>query len=178
MRRVILVGVILIGFALLAQQLLVRPEIEVPAPVEADSTAAGLRSVALWFGSSAGDQLASEVRDLPDEADLHARAAALVAALEEGPRHGGVRVLAAGTALLHSYLDDTGLLTLDLSPPFRQGFRGGARTEELALASLVRTISANIPEAKRIRLVCGGAPLTSLAGHFPLDQPLDPDDWF
>lgn len=178
MRRLILVGVILIAVALFAQRFVERPPVEVPATVYADSAVVGLRSVTLWFATGTGDGVASEVRELPDEPELHARLAALVAALEQGPRHGGVRALPAGTELLHAYLDDSGLLTLDLSLPFRQGFRGGARAEELALASLVRTVAANVPEAERIRIACGGLPLASLAGHFPLDQPLDPDDWF
>jgi hypothetical protein len=177
-RRLILIGVVLVAVALLSQRLLERPPVEVPASELSDSTAVGLRSVTLLFASGAGDRLASEVRELPEEAELHERVAALVAALEQGPRQGGVRVLPPGTALLHAFLDETGLLTLDLSPPFRQGFRGGARAEELALASLVRTVAANVPEAKRIRLVCGGRAVASLAGHFPLDQPLDPDDWY
>ena len=38
-------------------------------------------------------------------------------------------------------------------------------------------VAANVPEAKRIRIVCGGAAISTLGGHFPLDRPLDPDDW-
>ena len=103
--------------------------------------------------------------------------AALVAALAQGPRGDAARTLPEGTSLLHAYLDETGLLTLDLSPAFRQGFQGGARVEELIVGSLVHTVSANVPEAKRIRIVCGGAAFSSLGGHFLLDRPLDPDDW-
>ena len=50
-------------------------------------------------------------------------------------------------------------MTLDLSRAFQQGFRGGSTAEYLAVASLVRTIGANLPEVKRVLLVCGGAPL-------------------
>ena len=78
--------------------------------------------------------------------------------------------------MLHAYLDDTGMLTLDLSRAFQQGFRGGTRAEELAVGSLVRTLGANVPEAHRV-LSCNGAPIASLAGHVPLDQPLDLQDW-
>jgi hypothetical protein len=74
-------------------------------------------------------------------------------------------------------VDDAGLLTLDLSRPFRQGFHGGARAEEMTLGSLVRTLAANVPEVRRIRIVCAGVALPTLGGHFPLDQPLDPDEW-
>jgi hypothetical protein len=35
----------------------------------------------------------------------------------------------------------------------------------------------NLPEVKRVLLVCGGQPIETLGGHLPLDQPLDVQDW-
>ena len=179
MRRLWLVvlAVVLIGAAFFAWQRFDQGREPEPLPVAPDSTETSVRSVALWFASPEGDSLVQEPRDLPEQAELHARVAALVEALEQGPRGDAARTLPEGTALLHAYLDETGLLTLDLSPAFRQGFQGGARVEELLVGSLVRTVSANVPEAKRIRIVCGGASTATLGGHFPLDRPIDPDDW-
>lgn len=176
-RGLIAIGLVLVALALFARQWLQHKNQPGPLPVAPDTALASVRTVALWFASADGDSLVMEPRDLTERSELHARAAALVAALEQGPRGDGARTLPEGTALLHAYLDETGLLTLDLSPAFRQGFQGGARVEELVVGSLVRTVSANVPEAKRIRIVCGGAAFTSLGGHFPLDRPLDPDDW-
>lgn len=179
-RLLILIGVALVAAALGWKAWSDRAPLSLPAPGWSDSTATGLRSVTLWFGSATGDSLVGEVRELPEQTGVHERAAAAVEALVQGPREASgaaARVLPAGTTVIHAYLDDSGVLTLDLSRPFRQGFGGGARTEELAIASLVRTVSACVPEAKRIRIVCGGAALPTLGGHFPLDRPLDPEDW-
>jgi hypothetical protein len=88
-----------------------------------------------------------------------------------------VVVLPPGTAVLHAYLDDSGLLTVDLSLAFVQGFRGGSRSEWLAVASLVRTLGDNLPEVRRVRIVAGGAAVATLGGHVPLDRPLDPSEW-
>lgn len=170
-------GLVLIALALFARQWLQKRNQPEPLPLVADTVQTSVRTVALWFASADGDSLVMEPRDLPEQAELHARLSALVAALEQGPRGDAARTLPQGTSLEHAYLDETGLLTLDLSPAFRQGFQGGARAEELVVGSLVRTVSANVAEAKRIRIVCGGAAFTSLGGHFPLDRPLDPDDW-
>jgi spore germination protein GerM len=170
-------GLVLIALALFARQWFDRRQEPEPLPVAPDSAETSVRSVALWFASPEGDSLVLEPRDLAEPADFHARLAALVAALEQGPRGDAARTLPQGTELLHAYLDEAGILTLDLSLTFRQGFQGGARAEELTVASLVRTVSANVPEARRIRIVCGGAAFSSLGGHFPLDRPLDPDDW-
>jgi len=176
-RGLIALGLVVIALALFARQWFDRRHQPEPLPVAPDTAATSVRSVALWFASADGDSLVEEPRDLADQGELHVRVAALVTALEQGPRGDGARTLPQGTQLLHAYLDETGLLTLDLSPAFRQGFQGGARAEELVVGSLVRTVSANVPEAKRIRIVCGGAAFSSLGGHFPLDRPLDPDDW-
>ena len=151
---------------------------EAPPPAApADSAATGVRAVRLYFASAAGDTLVVEPRELLESTSLHDRVVALVAELDRGPRGTGVAALPAGTAALHVFLDDRGLLTLDLSRAFQQGFRGGSGAEYLAVASLVRTLGANLPEVKRVLIVCGGQPLASLGGHLPLDQPLDVNDW-
>jgi hypothetical protein len=138
-----------------------------------DSTSAGLKAARLFFASPAGDTLVSEAREMMEVQGLHERVAALVGELDRGPTAGGAAALPAGTSVLHVYLDDRGLMTLDLSRAFQRGFRGGSSAEYLAVASLVRTIGANLPEVKRVLLTCGGAPLTTLGGHLALDRAID-----
>ena len=153
---------------------------EPPAALTAaspDSSSAGFRAVTLYFAAPGGDSLVAEPRDLIEAAGLHERVASLVAELDRGPRSGGVAALPAGTSVLHVYLDDRGLMTLDLSGAFQQGFRGGSRAEYLAVASLVRTLGDNLPEVRRVLLCCGGRPLATLGGHLPLDRPLETADW-
>ena len=142
-----------------------------------DTAATGVRAVRLYFGSPEGSELVRELRELPESPDLHARVAALVAALDQGPTEGGVAVLPAGSSVLHVFLDDQGLLTLDLSRAFVQGFRGGSTAEVTTVASLVRTIGENLPEVKRVHLVSGGVAVRTLGGHVALDRPLDVSDW-
>ena len=152
-----------------------------PAPVAAappDTTQAGMRALTLWFAAESGDSLVFEERESPEQADLHARVAQLVDALAAGPERGGVAVLPTGTRALHVYLDDRGMMTLDLSRAFQQGFHGGSREEDLIIGSLMRTIASNLPEVKQVLVVCNGEPIGSLGGHVPLDLPIDPHDPF
>lgn len=153
---------------------LLSPEGEATSTDSSSATQTGLRAVTLWFADVSGDSLISEVRELPEQDGVHERLAQLVDALVSGPQRRGVGVLPAGTSLLHAYLDDRGLLTLDLSRPFQQGFHGGSRAEDLVTGSLLRTIGSNLPEVKQVLVVCGGSPIASLGGHLPLDQPIDP----
>ncbi len=150
----------------------------VASPVaRADSAGTGLRASRLFFASLRGDSLVMESRDLAEAGTLHDRVAALLNELDRGPRGAAISALPAGITLLHVYLDDRGLMTLDLSRAFVDDFHGGSSAEDLAVASLVRTLAANLPEVKRVLLVCGGDPIGTLGGHLPLDQPLDVQDW-
>lgn len=175
MRRAIVL--VLVGAAVIAGWTFLRREKPAPAPPGIDSVSTGVRSVQLWFGAPAGDSLRREARDVVDTPTLHERARDLIAELEKGSARGGVRTLPAGTTLLHAYQDDRGLLIVDLSRTFQQGFRGGASAEYLTVASLVHTLGANLPDVRRVMIVCGGTPIPSLAGHLPLDRPLDVADW-
>ena len=120
------------------------------AAAEPDTVQTGVRAMTLWFAATDADSLVPEARDLPDRDDLHERVASLVAALDEGPTRRGLPVLPPGTAVLHAYLADDGLLTLDLSRAFQQGFHGGTRAEAFAIDAVVRTLRDNVPEVKRV----------------------------
>jgi spore germination protein GerM len=146
-------------------------------PALPDTAGAGFRSARLWFVAPSGDRLVSEPREIIEQAALHDRVAFLLDGLARGPSGPGLTLLPAGTSLRRAFLDDHGLLTLDLSGAFRSGFRGGAGAEELAVGALVRTMGDNLPEVKRVQIVCEGAPLASLGGHLPLDRPLELTDW-
>ena len=142
-------------------------------PAEIDSVGTGFKAARLFFAAPSGDSLVSEAREMAELQGLHERVAALVQALDRGPSGRGVAALPSGTSVLHVYLDDRGRMTIDLSRAFRQKFRGGGNAEYLAVASLIRTIGANVPEVRSVLLVCDGTSLPTLGGHVPLDQPIE-----
>lgn len=146
-------------------------------PAASDTAGTGFRSARLWFVARSGETLVAEPREVIEQTGLHERVAALLDELVRGPTGEGLTLLPAGTTLRHAYLDERGLLTLDLSGAFRSGFGGGAGAEELAVGALVRTLGDNLPEVKRVMIVCEGVPLASLGGHLPLDRPLELADW-
>jgi spore germination protein GerM len=174
----VLGGLILAVLAWAAWRWSVRSgEVTVVDPAASDTAGTGFRSARLWFVARSGDSLVSEPREIIEQTGLHERVAALLDELVRGPTGAGLTLLPAGTTLRHAYLDERGLLTLDLSGAFRSGFRGGAGAEELALATLLRTLGDNLPEVRRVTIVCEGTPLVSLGGHLPLDRPLDLAEW-
>ena len=152
-------------------------EVTVMDPAASDTAGTGFQSARLWFVARSGDSLLSEPREVIEQTGLHERVTTLLDELVRGPTGGGLTLLPAGTTLRHAYLDDRGLLMLDLSGAFRSGFRGGAGAEELAVATLVRTLADNLPEVQRVTILCEGSPLVSLGGHLPLDRPLELAEW-
>jgi Sporulation and spore germination len=173
MRRLILGLLVIAVLAWLVWRWAAMPTREPTLGAVTDTVGVGFKAVHLFFAAPSGDSLVSEAREMAEVQGLHERVSALVQALGRGPAGRGVAALPAGTTVLHVYLDDRGRMTLDLSRAFQQGFRGGANAEYLAVASLLRTIGANLPEVRSVLLVCGGSPLTTLGGHVPLDQPID-----
>ena len=138
-----------------------------------DTVSAGLKAARLYFAAPSGDSLVSEAREMMETQGLHERVAALVGELDRGPTSSGVATLPAGTSVLHVYLDDRGLMTLDLSRAFQKGFHLGSSAEYLAVTSLVRTLGANLTEVKSVLITCGGAPIATLGGHLALERPIE-----
>ena len=147
-----------------------------PDSIPSDSTSVGVRASPLFFSDAEGERWVIESREMVEREGLHEKAAALIEALVEGPRGPGVATVPAATRLQQAYLLEDGVLVLDLSREFIDALAGGSRREEMAVGSLVRTMTANLPEVHRVRIVCQG-PLVSAGGHLPLDRPLDPLDW-
>ena len=186
-RRLLVGGVVIAVLAWVAGYLERRPETPgtagglVPAgqggPGVADSTQGEIRTVRLYFASTGGDKLVSETREVSSPAGLHGQVESLVRELALGARHGGMRLLPPGTALRHAYLDPRGLMTVDLTPAFRDRFQGGSTAEYLTVASLVYTLLDNEPGVQRVRLACEGEPLSTLGGHFACDRPVDRSDF-
>jgi hypothetical protein len=174
MRRVMIGAVVIAVLAWATWRWTLLPRsAEIVGAARPDSVSTGFKAVRLYFAAPSGDSLIAESRELPEVQSLHERVSALVAELDRGPSGGGIAALPAGTSVLRVYLDDRGLMTLDLSRAFQQGFRGGSRAEYLAIASLVRTLGVDLPEVKQVLLVCGGDPIASLGGHVPLDRPIE-----
>lgn len=76
--------------------------------------------------------------------------------------------LAAGADVRSVFLVDPGLVVIDLNAAFADGHRSGVLVEELTVASLIHTISANIPGVLRVKILVEGKERETLAGHADL----------
>jgi hypothetical protein len=81
--------------------------------------------------------------------------------------------LGAGSDLRDVYLVDSGLAVIDLNADFANGHRSGILVEELTVASLVQTLSANIAGIVRVKILVDGEERNTLAGHADLSGSYD-----
>jgi len=76
--------------------------------------------------------------------------------------------LAPGADVRSVFLVDPGLVVIDLNAAFADEHRSGILVEELTVASLIHTISANIPGVLRVKILVEGKERETLAGHADL----------
>ena len=76
--------------------------------------------------------------------------------------------LGNGAEIRDVYLVDPGLAVIDTNDAFADGHRSGVLVEELTVASLVETLSANISGINRVKILVGGKERETLAGHADL----------
>jgi len=81
--------------------------------------------------------------------------------------------LPPGSDIRSVYLVDPGLAVIDVNAALADGHRSGVLAEELTVASLIQTLSANIPGIQRVKILVEGKQRDTLAGHADLSNFFD-----
>jgi hypothetical protein len=81
--------------------------------------------------------------------------------------------LPPGSDIRSVYLVDPGLAVIDINAAFADGHRSGVLVEELTVASLIQTLSANIPGVLKVKILVEGKQRDTLAGHADLSNFFD-----
>jgi spore germination protein GerM len=85
------------------------------------------------------------------------------------------RLFPPDTVVRGAFLLPDGTAFVDLGgETLTAGWGTGTHEELMAIYSVVQTVIANFPEAKRVRLLINGEPAETLAGHISLARPLIP----
>jgi hypothetical protein len=78
--------------------------------------------------------------------------------------------LGSGAEVRSVFLVDPGEGVIDLNSAFADTHRSGLLVEELTVASLIHTISANTPGILRIKILVDGKQRDTLAGHADISE--------
>ena len=79
-------------------------------------------------------------------------------------------VLGSGADIRSVFLVDPGVAVIDLNSAFADTHRSGVLVEELTVASLIHTISANTPGILKVKILVDGKERDTLAGHADLSD--------
>jgi hypothetical protein len=82
-------------------------------------------------------------------------------------------VLGAGADVRSVFLVDPGVAVIDVNSAFADTHRSGVLIEELTVASLIHTISANTPDILKVKILVDGKERDTLAGHADLSSYYD-----
>src|SRR5262249_53463393 len=124
------------------------------------------------FCASAEDEraLSPTAVDLALSSDPVLRAKQVLNTLLAGPVNSDLRTLPADAALLAFYLLPDGTGVADFSEALATSTPSGIQSEQLAVDSIARTLEANVPQVKRLKIVIHGQEVETLAGHLDLTQ--------
>lgn len=125
--------------------------------------------VTLYVAYDSPGVLLPEVDSLPLPADRQQRARELLRALisrylDKSSPH----TLAPGSDIREVYLMDPGLAVIDINAELANGHRSGILVEELTVASMVQTLSSDVPGITQVKFLVDGKERETLAGHADL----------
>lgn len=123
-----------------------------------------------WANDEDESALAPINVDLALSPDPVLRAKQVLNTLLAGPVHSDLRTLPPDAALLAFYLLPDGTGVADFSEALATSTPSGIQSEELAVDSIARTLEANVPQVKRLKILVHGQEVDTLAGHLDLTQ--------
>ena len=123
----------------------------------------------LWVADDKRGELRAQKVSIPLNSIRQQKAGELIRALIGiYARKDSPHPLTAGAEMHDVYLLDPGLAVLDLNTAFVDTQTSGILAEELTLLSIVQTLTANIPEIARVKILVDGRERETLAGHVDL----------
>jgi hypothetical protein len=163
---------IAIGMGVYVRRITKKAEVTEPArytqPI-APPVSGPTEQITLYVAYDDTGTLRAQGAKIPLPAGRQERAEELLRALVEiYLGKGSPHALGTGSEVRSVYLVDPGLAVIDTNAAFSDAHRSGVLVEELTVASLVETLSANIPGIIRVKILVDGKSRDTLAGHVDL----------
>ena len=143
---------------------------ELTQPVTQNPTDPIVKAKMFWTASEDESALAPVTIQLALAKDPVLRAKQVLNTLLAGPVDSDLRTLPADAALLAFYLLPDGTGVADFSEALATSMPSGIQSEQMAVDSIARTLEANVPQVRRLKILIHGQELDTLAGHVDLTQ--------
>jgi len=129
------------------------------------------QDVIIYFGDARTMRLGAEQRAIPFKDGSVEMATALVEALLAGPENGGTSSVPSQTRLNALYITADNTAVVDFSRELSANHPGGVNAEMVTVFSIVKTLTRNIPQITKVKLLVEGAEIETLAGHVDCLRP-------
>jgi len=161
-------------YALQMRKIATTPAVSVDTRSLAPPVTGPMERVVLFVAHDEDGSLRPESAQIPMPSGRQQRAEELLRALlsiylDKTSPH----VLGAGADVRSVFLVDPGVAVVDVNSAFADTHRSGVLIEELTVASLIHTISANTPDILKVKILVDGKERDTLAGHADLSSYYD-----
>lgn len=154
--------------ARLQQQTEEQARRELTQPVPMNPSDPRVKANLFWLSDSDNSTLAPVTVELPLSSDPVLRSKQVLNTLLAGPVDVDLRTLPPDAVLLAFYILPDGTAIADFSEALATSIPSGIASEQLAVDSMARTLEANVPEVKRLKILIHGQEVETLAGHVDL----------
>jgi hypothetical protein len=146
----------------------VRRELTQPATASAGEP---MGKAKLFWSSGAGDGSLMAVNvDLRLSMDPVLRSKQVLNTLLAGPVDAELRTLPPDAVLLAFYLLPDGTGVADFSEALATATPSGIESEQMAVDSITKTLEANVPQVRWLKILVHGQEVDTLAGHLDLTR--------
>lgn len=130
--------------------------------------------VVLYIAHDDDGTLRGESAQIPMPSGRQQRAEELLRALlSRYLDKGSLHPMAPGADIRSVYIVDPGVAVIDVNSAFADAHRSGVLVEELTVASMIQTVSANVPNLLKVKILVEGKERETLAGHADLSSYYD-----
>ncbi len=141
---------------------------ELTQPITINPGDPRVKTKLFWASDSNDSTLTPVTVDLPLSNDPVLRAKQVLNTLLAGPVDAELRTLPPEAVLLAFYLLPDGTAIADFSEAMATSVPSGIVSEQLAVNSITRTLEANVPQVRRMKILIHGQEVETLAGHLDL----------
>jgi len=132
------------------------------------TTATDVTQTAKIFWAAGSERIAPVEVQLPLSANPVERCRQLLHELTVNPPTPGQRTVPADTTVMGFYILPDGTAVADFSDALSSEMPSGILSEEMAVNSIARTLEANVPVLRRLKILIHGQEVDTLAGNVDL----------
>ena len=143
---------------------------ELTQPTPAGSSGPLTKAKLFWSSGAEDGSLMPVTVELPLSKDPTLRAKQVLNTLLAGPVDAELRTLPPDAVLLAFYMLPDGTAIADFSEALATATPSGIESEQMAVDSVTKTLEANVPQIRWLKILIHGQEVDTLAGHLDLTR--------